>query len=99
MNLFIRTIILWTLLLIINNGNNKLLVHATSGLLINLLQNNIAGLPVIHQRTEWNFDPEVGKQRRIDYVETNGFRGEKAIAKLGMGIGYSGPWGTPTNKN
>jgi len=47
------------------------------------------------QKTEWNFDPEVGKQRRIRYEQENGRFGEYAIAKLGMGIGYKGPWGTP----
>lgn len=95
--MFIRSIILWMLLLIINNGKNKL-VYANSGLLINFLQSTIAGLPNTHEETEWNFDPEVGKQRRIDYEAVNGFRGEKAIAKLSMGIGYSGPWGTPIKK-
>ncbi|XP_014607379.1 PREDICTED: uncharacterized protein LOC106788546 [Polistes canadensis] len=97
MNMFIRSIILLTLLLIINNGKNKL-VYANSGLIINFLQSNIAGLPNTHQETEWNFDPDVGKQRRIDYEAVNGFRGEKAIAKLGTGIGYSGSWGTPSKK-
>ncbi|XP_017794141.1 PREDICTED: uncharacterized protein LOC108575758 [Habropoda laboriosa] len=59
-----------------------------------LLQYNIAGIPLIHERTEWDFDPEVGKQRRARYEEENGRYGELAIAKIGMGIGYKGPWGT-----
>jgi hypothetical protein len=46
------------------------------------------------QRTTWNFDPQVGKQRRIRYEQENGHFGKYAIAKLGMGIGYEGPWGT-----
>lgn len=36
------------------------------------------------QKTEWDFDPEVGKQRRIRYEQENGRFGEIAIAKLGM---------------
>ncbi|KOC61580.1 hypothetical protein WH47_06282, partial [Habropoda laboriosa] len=49
---------------------------------------------IVAQRTEWDFDPEVGKQRRARYEEENGRYGELAIAKIGMGIGYKGPWGT-----
>ncbi|KAI4503743.1 hypothetical protein M0802_001146 [Mischocyttarus mexicanus] len=117
MNLIVRSVILLTLLLLINDNGKKKLIEANSGLLINLLQSTIGVNPktikidkepfviivlnlfsIILQETEWNFDPKVGKQRRIEYEEVNGFRGEKAIAKLGMGIGYSGPWGTPTKK-
>ncbi|KAG7197381.1 hypothetical protein KM043_018487 [Ampulex compressa] len=58
------------------------------------IQHNVAGVPTIHQATEWDFDPEVGKKRRVRYEEENGRRGELAIAKIGMGIGYKGPWGT-----
>lgn len=47
------------------------------------------------QKTNWDFDPEVGKQRRIRYEQENGRYGKYAIAKIGMGIGYKGPWGTP----
>ncbi|XP_076221640.1 uncharacterized protein LOC116431803 isoform X2 [Nomia melanderi] len=60
-----------------------------------LVQSNIAGVPVIHEQTQWDFDPNVGKQRRIRYEKENGRYGEIAIAKIGMGIGYKGPWGTP----
>ncbi|XP_077258031.1 uncharacterized protein LOC143895087 [Temnothorax americanus] len=60
-----------------------------------LIQYNIAGVPAVHEKTEWNFDPEVGKQRRSQYEQENGRFGEYAIAKLGMGIGYQGPWGVP----
>ncbi|XP_076238713.1 uncharacterized protein LOC143181908 [Calliopsis andreniformis] len=59
-----------------------------------LIQYNVAGVPLIHEKTQWNFDPEVGKQRRGRYEEENGRHGEIAIAKIGMGIGYKGPWGT-----
>ncbi|XP_012226142.1 uncharacterized protein [Linepithema humile] len=64
-------------------------------LLHDVVQWNIAGIPVVHKKTEWDFDPEVGKLRRIRYEQENGRFGEYAIAKIGMGIGYKGPWGTP----
>ncbi|XP_032665356.1 uncharacterized protein LOC116841481 isoform X2 [Odontomachus brunneus] len=62
-----------------------------------LIQYNIAGAPVTHQKTEWDFDPEIGKQRRVRYQQENGRFGEIAIAKIGMGIGYKGPWGKPVD--
>lgn len=62
-----------------------------------LIQNNVAGIPAIHEKTEWDFDPEVGKSRRIQYEGLNGRLGEDLIARLGMGIGYKGPWGTSIN--
>ncbi|KYM97605.1 hypothetical protein ALC62_11899 [Cyphomyrmex costatus] len=64
-------------------------------LLYDVIQSNVAGIPLVHEKTEWDFDPEVGKQRRIRYEQENGRFGEYAIAKLGMGIGYKGPWGEP----
>ncbi|XP_078042485.1 uncharacterized protein LOC144472913 [Augochlora pura] len=60
-----------------------------------LIQQNVVGIPVIHEKTEWDFDPEVGKQRQARYEQENGRYGEIAIAKIGMGIGYKGSWGTP----
>lgn len=60
-----------------------------------LIQYNVAGIPLIHERTEWDFDPDVGKQRRVKYEQENGRHGELAIERIGMGIGYKGPWGTP----
>lgn len=59
-----------------------------------LIQYNVAGIPLIHERTQWDFDPDVGKQRRVRYEQENGRHGELAIQKIGMGIGYKGPWGT-----
>ncbi|XP_076173189.1 uncharacterized protein LOC143149562 [Ptiloglossa arizonensis] len=58
-----------------------------------LVQYNVAGVPLIHEQTQWDFDPEIGKQRRIRYEQENGRHGEVAIAKIGMGIGYKGSWG------
>ncbi|XP_011050751.1 PREDICTED: uncharacterized protein LOC105143894 [Acromyrmex echinatior] len=90
----ILIIMLMTLLL-----HSEIIVSVTDAtvyrLLTEFLQNNVAGIPLVHEKTEWNFDPEIGKQRRIQYEQENGRFGEYAIAKLGMGIGYKGPWGDP----
>lgn len=52
----------------------------------NLIQNNLVGLPVIHQTSEWEFDPEVALKRRELFQSANGFRGEKLIERIGLGI-------------
>ncbi|XP_030749146.1 uncharacterized protein LOC115877140 [Sitophilus oryzae] len=52
-------------------------------------QFNIAGHPVLHKSVEWLFDPDIGIRRSRQYQEKNGYLGEKAIEKLGLGIdGY-----------
>ncbi|XP_050587417.1 uncharacterized protein LOC126920721 [Bombus affinis] len=56
-----------------------------------LIQYNIAGIPLVHEQTQWDFDPEDGKQRRIRYEKENGRHGEIAIAKIGMGVGIQEP--------
>ncbi|XP_015593963.1 uncharacterized protein LOC107267159 [Cephus cinctus] len=64
-----------------------------------LIQNNVAGVPVIHERTQWEFDPDLGKQRRVQFEALNGKLGEDLIARLGMGVGFKGPWGTVVGRN
>lgn len=34
-----------------------------------LLQWNVAGIPTIHQKTEWDFDPDVSQKRREQFYE------------------------------
>ncbi|XP_058828300.1 uncharacterized protein LOC131688153 [Topomyia yanbarensis] len=51
-----------------------------------LLQNNVAGIPLIHKTEEFDFDPEISKKRRELYYEQHGYRGEKAIQRVGLGI-------------
>lgn len=45
----------------------------TDGFIIRLitetLQNNVAGEPVTHERTNWDFDPEAAKRARAIYYE------------------------------
>lgn len=38
-------------------------------LFTDLLQNNVAGIPLIHKTEEFDFDPEVSKKRREMYYE------------------------------
>lgn len=38
-------------------------------LITEALENNVAGEPITHQRTEWNFDPEISQKRRNLYYE------------------------------
>ncbi|XP_073845333.1 uncharacterized protein [Musca autumnalis] len=54
-------------------------------LISDLLSNNVAGAPVLHERTDWNFDPEAARNSRAIYYETHGFRGEKFIERIGVG--------------
>lgn len=51
-----------------------------------LIQFNLVGHPVIHKTVDYVFDPDVGKRRSRQYRELNGFHGEKAIERLGLGI-------------
>lgn len=49
----------------------------------------MAGHPILHKESQWDFDPEIGKRRSRQYQELNGKMGEKAIERLGLGIdGY-----------
>lgn len=51
-----------------------------------LIQDNLAGPPVIHRKTEWNFDPYVAVKRRELFQRANGFRGERLVERLGLGV-------------
>ncbi|XP_020711851.2 uncharacterized protein LOC110117398 [Athalia rosae] len=55
-----------------------------------LLQDNVAGIPLIHEKTEWDFDPEVGKLRRVQFEALNGWQGRDLIDRLGYGIHDNG---------
>ncbi|XP_030560312.1 uncharacterized protein LOC115762288 [Drosophila novamexicana] len=50
------------------------------------LQNNVAGEPITHVRTDWNFDPEAAKKARSIYYEKNGYRSAKFIERIGVGL-------------
>nr|XP_017027118.2 uncharacterized protein LOC108078064 [Drosophila kikkawai] len=55
-------------------------------LITETLQNNVAGEPILHERTNWDFDPEAAKRARSLYYEKNGFRSAKFIERLGVGL-------------
>ncbi|KAH8373075.1 hypothetical protein KR009_011479, partial [Drosophila setifemur] len=55
-------------------------------LITETLQNNVAGEPILHERTQWDFDPEAAKRARALYYEKNGFRSAKFIESLGVGL-------------
>jgi len=67
-------------------------VHADGPFTIirNLLQNNLVGAPVIHKVSTWDFDPDVSLKRREQFQELHGFRGEKLIERIGLGIDGKG---------
>ncbi|KAI8423504.1 hypothetical protein MSG28_012615 [Choristoneura fumiferana] len=50
------------------------------------IQTNLVGLPVIHGRQTWEFDPDVALRRRRQFIELHGDKGEKLIERLGLGI-------------
>ncbi|EZA51928.1 hypothetical protein DMN91_007144 [Ooceraea biroi] len=88
-----RILITVLMALLLHSDTIMSFAEPTYKFLHDFIQYNVAGIPLIHQSTEWDFNPEVGKQRRIRYEQENGRFGEHAIAKLGMGIGYKGSWG------
>lgn len=40
-----------------------------------LIQWNLAGIPTVHQRVEYDFDPEVSQKRREQFYEVNNLVG------------------------
>ncbi|XP_008554804.1 uncharacterized protein LOC103576387 [Microplitis demolitor] len=76
------------------------LIRATVWTLIHdAVQNNIAGIPIVHQHTEWDFHPDQGKARREQYETLNGPLGKDLIERLGNGMKYfTGPWGNKVSK-
>uniref|UniRef100_A0A1A9WMU4 Uncharacterized protein n=1 Tax=Glossina brevipalpis TaxID=37001 RepID=A0A1A9WMU4_9MUSC len=54
-------------------------------LITEALENNVAGEPITHQKTTWDFDPEISKRRRALFYETHGFRAAKFIERIGLG--------------
>ena len=40
-------------------------------LITETLQNNVAGEPITHERTNWDFDPDVSQKRRSLFYEVS----------------------------
>lgn len=80
---YTRNLVISIFLVLLFNTNKNVSDALNIYLFIHdFLQYNIAGIPLFHEKTQWDFDPEVGKQRRVKYEEENGHHGELAIAKL-----------------
>ncbi|XP_033209236.1 uncharacterized protein LOC117168026 [Belonocnema kinseyi] len=56
-----------------------------------VIQWNLVGIPIIHQKTNWNFDPRLGEYRRGKYVQENGDLGKDLIKRLGQGVDVTPP--------
>uniref|UniRef100_A0A1A9VY42 Uncharacterized protein n=1 Tax=Glossina austeni TaxID=7395 RepID=A0A1A9VY42_GLOAU len=78
---YLKNVIL-LILLIFNFSISEAFIYR---LITEALENNVAGEPITHQRTTWNFDPEVSKRRRALFYETSGFRAAKFIERIGLG--------------
>ncbi|CAH1711973.1 unnamed protein product [Chironomus riparius] len=79
----IRNVFLVSMLVIIGNYQCECGVFS---LVRDILQWNVAGLPLIHQKTEWDFDPEVAQKRREQFYEIHGYRAAKYLERIGQGI-------------
>ncbi|KAL3286266.1 hypothetical protein HHI36_000776 [Cryptolaemus montrouzieri] len=55
------------------------------GIIKDVIQYNIAGIPILHKTIPFPFDPDAGSKRSIEYQAVNGRYGEKAIERLGLG--------------
>lgn len=72
-----------TLLIITQHRTNA---QGPIGIIRSILQNNIVGAPVVHKVSEWDFDPEISQKRRSQFYELHGYRADKLIERLGLGI-------------
>ncbi|XP_043288710.1 uncharacterized protein [Venturia canescens] len=82
-------ILIFCLVTLINESSS----NAIFTLIHDVVQNNIAGVPAVHQATEWDFHPEEGLKRRVLFESLNGRYGQDLIDRLGMGMGFKGQWG------
>jgi hypothetical protein len=46
----------------------------------------VAGVPLTHEVQTYDFNPDVSKERREQFYEVNGYRGEKFITRIGLGV-------------
>lgn len=58
---------------------------APRGILYTLLRDNVAGAPVVHQKQDWAFDPDVGLRRRDEFQRMHGYRAYNLVAQAGLG--------------
>lgn len=74
-----------TVLIFVLLGNlNK--VNGQIEAIRDFIQINIAGVPSLHNPTQWDFDPDISLKRRALFEEVNGVKAEKLIERLGVGM-------------
>lgn len=56
------------------------------GGLIGILQKNVLGYPEFHKQQSWQFDPSVSARRAPEFIALHGFRSEKLIERIGLGM-------------
>ncbi|XP_034246855.1 uncharacterized protein LOC117648459 [Thrips palmi] len=58
---------------------------APRGILYTLLRDNVAGAPVVHEKQQWSFDPDVGLRRRDEFQRMHGYRAYNLVEQAGLG--------------
>lgn len=61
-------------------------VPGARGGLIGIIQKNVLGFPEFHKQQLWQFDPSVSARRAHEFYALHGFRSEKLIERIGLGI-------------
>lgn len=56
-------------ILLADRNEQSVSAQGPLGYIRQVLQNNIAGAPVVHKHTEWDFDPEISQKRRQQFYE------------------------------
>ena len=56
-----------------------------AGIIRQLLRENVAGEPIVHQKQDWPFDPDASLRRRPQYVALHGDKSRALIERLGLG--------------
>ena len=56
-----------------------------SGIIRQIIQQNLAGSPENFQVVSWRFDPDAAYRRSAEFEEKYGVHGQKLIARLGQG--------------
>ncbi|XP_044730586.1 uncharacterized protein LOC123293751 [Chrysoperla carnea] len=66
------------------------IVNCQLNIIKDIIQYNVAGIPLIHKVKRIEFDPDVSLRRRKQFEELHGEKAEKLIERLGLGIdGYA----------
>lgn len=64
----------------------SLRINGQLNIIKDIVQYNLAGLPVVHKVRHFDFDPDVSLRRRKEFEAIHGEKAEKLIERLGLGI-------------